>query len=207
MPPSRTAAAGSAAARRGDGFGSSMADIFDDLFGDMMGPSLARRGARGWRRGPGARIFAYIGGDARWRRQFNGKAASLKLPTSVTCDTCSGTGAKAGAKPKAMRDVRRAWPGACAARASSPSSAHARTARGRGRDDRQSLPVVYRHRPCHPRAPVVGQRAGRRRGRDPHPPRRRRRGRHAGAVHPAISTSSYRRSRIPFFQRDGADLF
>ena len=78
-----------------DGFGSSMADIFDDLFGDMMG----RRGQRG--SGGAGR-----GSDLRYNMEitledaFNGKTASLKLPTSVSCDTCSGSGAKAGAKPK-----------------------------------------------------------------------------------------------------------
>ena len=78
-----------------EGFGSSMADIFDDLFGDMMG----RRGQRG----TGA---AGRGSDLRYNMEisledaFNGKTASLKLPTSVSCDTCAGTGARSGAKPK-----------------------------------------------------------------------------------------------------------
>ncbi len=82
----------------GDGFGASMADIFDDLFGDMMG----RRGGGGRTQGGAGR-----GSDLRYNMEitleeaFQGKAASLKLPTSVTCDTCSGTGARAGAKPKA----------------------------------------------------------------------------------------------------------
>ena len=79
----------------GDGFGSSMADIFDDLFGDMMG-----------RRGGGRQGGAGRGSDLRYNMEitleeaFQGKAASLKLPTSVQCDTCSGTGARPGAKPK-----------------------------------------------------------------------------------------------------------
>jgi molecular chaperone DnaJ len=30
---------------------------------------------------------------------FTGKTAQVRLPTSVTCETCSGTGAKAGTKP------------------------------------------------------------------------------------------------------------
>ncbi len=79
----------------GDGFGSSMADIFDDLFGDMVG----RRGSRG-------ASGAGRGSDLRYNMEitledaFNGKNASLKLPTSVSCDTCSGSGARPGAKPK-----------------------------------------------------------------------------------------------------------
>jgi molecular chaperone DnaJ len=31
---------------------------------------------------------------------FNGKTATIKIPTSVTCEACSGSGAKAGSKPK-----------------------------------------------------------------------------------------------------------
>jgi molecular chaperone DnaJ len=31
---------------------------------------------------------------------FSGKTASLKVPTSVTCEACSGSGAKPGSKPK-----------------------------------------------------------------------------------------------------------
>ncbi len=80
-----------------EGFGASMADIFDDLFGDMMG----RRGGQA-RSGAAGR-----GSDLRYNMEitleeaFQGKTASLKLPTSVSCDTCSGSGARPGAKPKA----------------------------------------------------------------------------------------------------------
>ena len=31
---------------------------------------------------------------------FDGKTAQIRIPTSVTCEACSGTGAKAGTKPK-----------------------------------------------------------------------------------------------------------
>ncbi len=80
-----------------DGFGSSMADIFDDLFGDMMG----RRGAAGRQGGGPGR-----GSDLRYNMEitledaFKGKTASLKLPTSVSCEPCHGSGARPGAKPK-----------------------------------------------------------------------------------------------------------
>jgi len=78
----------------GDGFAASMADIFDDLFGDVMG---GRRGGRG---GAGR------GSDLRYNMEitleeaFHGKTASLTLPASVTCEACSGSGAKPGAKPR-----------------------------------------------------------------------------------------------------------
>ncbi|MGO9005407.1 MAG: molecular chaperone DnaJ [Beijerinckiaceae bacterium] len=79
----------------GDGFASSMSDIFDDLFGDMMG----RRGGRGG--------GATRGSDLRYNLEisleeaYRGKTANLALPTSVACEACGGTGAKAGAKPRA----------------------------------------------------------------------------------------------------------
>jgi molecular chaperone DnaJ len=78
----------------GDGFASSMADIFDDLFGDVMG----RRG--------GGRNGAARGSDLRYNLEitleeaFHGKAASLTLPASITCDACSGSGAKPGSRPR-----------------------------------------------------------------------------------------------------------
>jgi molecular chaperone DnaJ len=77
----------------GDGFSSSMSDIFDDLFGDVMG----RRGGRS---------SSNRGSDLRYNLEisledaFNGKTANLKVPTSISCEACSGTGAKPGAKPR-----------------------------------------------------------------------------------------------------------
>jgi molecular chaperone DnaJ len=77
----------------GEGFASSMADIFDDLFGDVMG----RRGrSSGRERGSDLRYNMEI----TLEEAFSGKTASLKVPTSVTCEACSGTGAKPGSKPK-----------------------------------------------------------------------------------------------------------
>ena len=79
------------------GFGdvaSAFADIFDDLFG--MGG--ARRGRGGGRE---------RGADLRYNMEISleeayfGKTAQVRLPTSVTCEACSGSGAKAGTKPKA----------------------------------------------------------------------------------------------------------
>jgi molecular chaperone DnaJ len=84
----------------GDGFASSMADIFDDLFGDMVG----RRGGGG--RGGSGRER---GADLRYNLEitledaFRGKTATIKIPTSLACDLCSGTGAKAGSKPHACK--------------------------------------------------------------------------------------------------------
>ena len=78
----------------GEGFASSMADIFDDLFGDMMGRRSGRNPGR--ERGSDLRYNLEIGLEEAYR----GKTAAVKVPTSVACEACSGSGAKSGSKPK-----------------------------------------------------------------------------------------------------------
>ncbi len=74
-------------------FGSAFADIFEGIFG--MGGG-ARRAASGRERGADLRFNMEIALE----EAFAGKTAQVRLPTSVTCETCSGSGAKAGTKPK-----------------------------------------------------------------------------------------------------------
>ena len=88
----------------GPEFNSSMSDIFEDLFGDFMGGGGGgQRG--GARRGRGA-AGASRGADLRYNMEINlteaftGKTAQIRVPSSVTCDTCSGSGAKPGSSPK-----------------------------------------------------------------------------------------------------------
>lgn len=82
----------------GPDFASSMSDIFDDLFGEFMG---GRRGSG--RQGTGRER----GADLRYNMEvalneaFAGKTAQIRVPTSVSCETCSGTGARTGTKAKA----------------------------------------------------------------------------------------------------------
>ena len=78
-----------------DGFASSMADIFDDLFGGMAGGGRGR-GGNGRERGSDLRYNMEI----TLEEAFKGKAATIKVPTLVTCEACSGSGAKTGSKPK-----------------------------------------------------------------------------------------------------------
>jgi molecular chaperone DnaJ len=79
----------------GPDFASSMSDIFDDLFGEFMGG----------RRGRGQRTGRERGADLRYNMEislpeaFAGKTAQIRVPTSVTCEACTGTGAKAGTQP------------------------------------------------------------------------------------------------------------
>ncbi len=79
---------------RGQGdFASAFSDVFDDLFGDMMG-------GRG-----GGRSRAARGNDLRYNMRisledaYNGLQKSIKVPTSVSCDGCNGTGAEGGSEP------------------------------------------------------------------------------------------------------------
>src|SRR4030081_1311809 len=75
----------------GAGFASSFSDIFEDLFG-MAG----QRGRGGRERGQDLRYNMEI----TLEEAFLGKTAQIEIPVSVTCESCSGTGAKAGTKPK-----------------------------------------------------------------------------------------------------------
>ncbi|MBV1700584.1 MAG: molecular chaperone DnaJ [Hyphomicrobiales bacterium] len=79
----------------GDGFASSMSDIFDDLFGEVMGGRRNQR-TSGRERGSDLRYNLEISLE----EAFRGKTATVRLPTSVACDACGGSGAKAGSKPK-----------------------------------------------------------------------------------------------------------
>jgi molecular chaperone DnaJ len=79
----------------GPDFASSMSDIFDDLFGEFMG---GRRGSR-------QRTGRERGADLRYNMEIelsealSGKTAQIRVPTSVTCEACTGTGASAGTQP------------------------------------------------------------------------------------------------------------
>jgi molecular chaperone DnaJ len=84
----------------GAGFGADFASTFSDIFDDLFGMSGGRR------RGGGGRSARERGADLRYNMEislseaFTGKTAQVHIPTSVACDGCSGTGAKAGSKPK-----------------------------------------------------------------------------------------------------------
>jgi molecular chaperone DnaJ len=80
------------------GFGADFASTFADIFDDLFGMAGGRRGRReGRERGADLRYNMEIGIE----EAFVGKTAQVRIPTSVACEVCSGTGAKAGTKPKA----------------------------------------------------------------------------------------------------------
>ncbi len=76
----------------GAGFASSFSDIFEDLFG------MAGQRGRGGGRERGADLRYNM--EITLEEAFQGKTAQIEIPVSVTCEPCSGTGAKAGTKPK-----------------------------------------------------------------------------------------------------------
>ncbi|MGH1419388.1 MAG: molecular chaperone DnaJ [Hyphomicrobiaceae bacterium] len=82
----------------GPEFASSMSDIFDDLFGEFMG---GRRGGGGGNNSGGRERGADLryNMDITLAEAFEGKTAQIVVPTSVGCDECAGSGAKAGTKP------------------------------------------------------------------------------------------------------------
>ena len=77
----------------GADFGSAFSDIFEGIFG-MAGGRARSSGGR------------ERGADLRYNMEitledaYYGKTAEIRIPTSVTCEACSGTGAKPGTKPK-----------------------------------------------------------------------------------------------------------
>jgi molecular chaperone DnaJ len=86
--------AGGGAHGFGADFASTFADIFDDFFGMGGGGRRGRSGGR--ERGNDVRYTMEISLE----EAYSGKTAQIRIPTSVTCEVCSGSGAKGGAKPK-----------------------------------------------------------------------------------------------------------
>ncbi|WP_075216904.1 molecular chaperone DnaJ [Mongoliimonas terrestris] len=87
----------------GDGFGASMADIFDDIFGEFMGGGGRRGGQRagGTGRERGADLRYNL--EISLEEAFAGKTVEIDVPTSITCTKCSGSGAKPGTQPTTCR--------------------------------------------------------------------------------------------------------
>ncbi|MGI9237379.1 MAG: molecular chaperone DnaJ [Woeseiaceae bacterium] len=83
-------AAGGAGGFGAEGFG----DIFGDVFGDIFG---------GGRRGGGQQVFrgADLGYELRLdlENAVAGDDVKIDVPTQVSCETCSGSGAKKGSEP------------------------------------------------------------------------------------------------------------
>ena len=81
----------------GPGFGTDFASTFADIFDDLFGMGGGRRG-RGSARERGKDLQYSM--EIALEEAYRGKTAQIRIPTPVTCEACSGTGAKAGSKPK-----------------------------------------------------------------------------------------------------------
>ena len=82
----------------GPGFHSAggFSDIFEDIFGEMMGGGRRRGGGnQGRERGDDLRYNMEI----TLEEAYTGKVAQIRVPSSITCDVCGGSGAKPGTKP------------------------------------------------------------------------------------------------------------
>ncbi len=75
--------------------GGNFSDAFEDLFGDFMGRGGGRQ-----------QSAAQRGSDLRYTLEvtleeaFNGTEADIEVPTTHSCDDCSGSGAGAGSQPE-----------------------------------------------------------------------------------------------------------
>ena len=76
------------------GFSTSFADVFDDLFGEFMG---GRRGTRG--ANPGADLRYNL--EISFEDAYHGRTIQIRVPTTVRCESCQGSGAAEGSSPVA----------------------------------------------------------------------------------------------------------
>jgi len=76
---------------QGFDFGSVFGDVFEQMFGAGRGP-----GGRGDQRGQDLRFNLEISLE----QAFGGTEATVRVPSSVSCESCRGSGAEAGSKPQ-----------------------------------------------------------------------------------------------------------
>jgi molecular chaperone DnaJ len=79
------------------GFSADFGATFSDLFEGIFGMSSGRGRGSGRERGADLRYNMEIS----LQEAYAGKTAQVRIPTSVICEACSGSGAKSGTKPKA----------------------------------------------------------------------------------------------------------
>ncbi len=90
---------GGAAGAEGFGFGPngpSIQDIFGDLFGELFGGGGGGRRRGGVERGSDLRYTM----DITFEQAAFGTEQEITIPRLGTCETCSGSGAKAGTRPR-----------------------------------------------------------------------------------------------------------
>ncbi len=76
-------------------FGSGFADIFEDLFGGFAGGARQQQRSSGPARGSDLRYNL----EVSLEEAFKGTQETIKVTTSVSCHSCSGSGSEKGSKP------------------------------------------------------------------------------------------------------------
>ena len=73
-------------------FAGGFADIFDEMFGEFVG---GRRGGQRAARGADLRYNL----DISLEDAFHGRQVEIRVPSTIACDSCKGSGAESGAQP------------------------------------------------------------------------------------------------------------
>jgi molecular chaperone DnaJ len=73
------------------GFGSGFSDIFDEMFGDFVG------GRRTQSQGRGSDLRFNL--EITLEEAFTGISRQIRVPTTVPCEQCNGSGSEAGSRP------------------------------------------------------------------------------------------------------------
>ena len=83
------------------GFGGAadFANVFDAMFGEYMNAGGGRGGSN---RGNDLRFNL----DISLEEAFKGKSTEIRVPSSITCESCHGSGAKAGTQPQTCSHCR-----------------------------------------------------------------------------------------------------
>ncbi len=88
---------GAGAGAGGFGFRTGFGDIFEEMFSEFMGGR--DRGRSGATRGSDLRYNLQI----NLEEAYKGKEATIRVPTTVSCESCGGSGAEKGSNPVACR--------------------------------------------------------------------------------------------------------
>ncbi|MBL4838733.1 MAG: molecular chaperone DnaJ [Kordiimonadaceae bacterium] len=78
--------------------GFDFADVFEEFFGDFSGGGGGRRQRGGPQAGRGSDLRFNM--EITLEDAFNGKTENITVPTSVSCEPCTGSGAEPGSKPQ-----------------------------------------------------------------------------------------------------------
>ncbi|CAK0753526.1 chaperone protein DnaJ [Azospirillaceae bacterium] len=80
-------------------FGGGFADIFDEMFGEFMGGGGGRRGGGGGNTAGGRGSDLRCNLEVTLEDAFRGSQTTVRVPTSVMCESCKGSGSEGGGQP------------------------------------------------------------------------------------------------------------